>query len=283
MFIKRLSINYFGSLLHFDVEVNPELAIIESHYTEEIYAALGILFNIKSMPPYPDIWISEKTKIYAEVVTNGGEYHIIVTQNEKACVLKLSAYTSDGIEATTNYLDEVSYCFEEDMMTCFSGHNNTFTRYFSQYLSEENNCSTNTISKLTGGYSDTHAFRSYLTRFIKGYKSELLRGDKPYKISILRNGRFIVTAAKGYDDISDVLSESEKKLFGFLCFLNISEFWCGFESIRNMHYTVKPLIIMDFFEYIDESVDMQIYSDRAVKFERQVIILTLPNNSKKEM
>ena len=230
MFIKRLSINYFGSLLHFDAEVNPKLAIIESHYTEEIYAALGILFNIKSMPPYPNIWI-----------------------------------------------------FEEDMMTCFSGHNSSFSRYFSQYLSEENSCSKDALSKLTGGYSDTHAFRSYLTIFMKNHKSELLRGDKLYEISILRNGRFIVTASKDRDDISDVLSESEKKLFSFVCFFSISEFWYGFENIRNMHYTGKPLVVMDFLEYIDKSVDMQIYFDRAIKFERQVIILTLPNNSKKEM
>ena len=167
MFIKRLSINYFGSLLHFDAEVNPKLAIIESHYTEEIYAALGILFNIKSMPPYPNIWISEKTKIFAEIVTNDRVYHIIVNPNEKACVLKLSAYTSEGVDLTTKYLDEISYCFEEDMMTCFSGHNSSFSRYFSQYLSEENSCSKDALSKLTGGYSDTHAFRSYLTIFMK--------------------------------------------------------------------------------------------------------------------
>jgi len=72
------------------------------------------------------------------------------------------------------------------------------------------------------------------------------------------------------------LSETEEKLFLFICFLNIAEFWSDIESIRNLHHIEKPLLIKNFIEYLDESVDIENLIKRTVMLGRQVIIVTLP-------
>jgi hypothetical protein len=80
--------------------------------------------------------------------------------------------------------------------------------------------------------------------------------------------------------MSVCLSESEQVLFRYLCFLRTAEFWRGFEELRNLHGIKKPLIIKDFLERLDESIDTKDIIDRTVKLGRQVIILTLPIKNK---
>jgi hypothetical protein len=76
------------------------------------------------------------------------------------------------------------------------------------------------------------------------------------------------------------LSESEQILFRYLCFLRTAEFWRGFEEIRNLHGVKKPLIIKDFLERLDESIDTSSIINRTMELGRQVIILTLPIKNK---
>jgi hypothetical protein len=55
--------------------------------------------------------------------------------------------------------------------------------------------------------------------------------------------------------------------------LRTAEFWRGFEEIRDLHGVNKPLIIKDFSERLDESIDTKAIIDRTVKLGRQVIVL----------
>ena len=73
-----------------------------------------------------------------------------------------------------------------------------------------------------------------------------------------------------------LLSETEEKLFLYICFLNIAEFWADVENIRNMHHEKKPLIIKNFIEFLDQTTDIDGLIARTTKLGRQVIILTLP-------
>jgi hypothetical protein len=74
------------------------------------------------------------------------------------------------------------------------------------------------------------------------------------------------------------LSETEEKLFLYICFLNIAEFWEGFEKIRDLHHKKKPLLIQNFLEFLDESTDISSLITRTLRIKRQVILLTLPLN-----
>ena len=87
------------------------------------------------------------------------------------------------------------------------------------------------------------------------------------------NGKYAVK--HGSDgDFPVVLSETERTLFRYLCFLRTAEFWRGFEELRNLHGIKKPLIIKDFLNRLDESVDSEDLLRRTQKLGRQVIILS---------
>ena len=72
------------------------------------------------------------------------------------------------------------------------------------------------------------------------------------------------------------LSQTEEKLFRYICFLNIAEFWEDIENVRNIHHEKKPLLVKNFIDFLDESTDINSLIARTVQLGRQVIILTLP-------
>ena len=120
----------------------------------------------------------------------------------------------------------------------------------------------------------TKTFRSHLIRYIKAFEPEPINNIKNYKATINNQGRFEVV----YPGVSDelLLSETEEKLFWYICFLNVAEFWTDVENIRNMHHEKKPLIIKNFLEFLDQTTDIDGLIARTTKLGRQVIILTLP-------
>ena len=73
------------------------------------------------------------------------------------------------------------------------------------------------------------------------------------------------------------LSESEQKLFGYLCFLWNAEFWRGYEEMRNLHGIRKPLLVLNFAECLDESIDMDALLQRTEALGRQVILIEAGN------
>jgi hypothetical protein len=112
--------------------------------------------------------------------------------------------------------------------------------------------------------------------FIKNFEPELIRDDKQYEIAIENNGTY--RARYRIDDKAPAnLSESDRTLFRYLCFLKNAEFWQGFERLRNMHGVGKPLIVKNFIERLDESVNADALLARGAKLNRQFIILTTPN------
>jgi hypothetical protein len=150
---------------------------------------------------------------------------------------------------------------------------------FLQYANEDVFFSRNELSRRTGDLSNLKTFRAYLRRFTADFQPELIRDGKQYEIVLQSNGLYGVRQ-KNDDGMSVCLSESEQVLFRYLCFLRTAEFWRGFEEIRNLHGVKKPLIIKDFLERLDESIDTKDIIDRTVKLGRQVIILTPPIKNK---
>lgn len=87
------------------------------------------------------------------------------------------------------------------------------------------------------------------------------------------NGEFKVLSGDRSMDLTLCLSESENILYHYLCFLNLSEFWYGIEQIKNMNHARKPLIISDFLERIDNSIDITDFVDRTRKLGRQTFLM----------
>jgi hypothetical protein len=89
-----------------------------------------------------------------------------------------------------------------------------------------------------------------------------------------KDGRYAVRY-KGENDMPVFLSDSEQTLFRYLCFLRTAEFWQGFEELRNLHGVKKPMLIGNFLERLDESMDTQDVLERTKQRNRQMIMLTI--------
>jgi hypothetical protein len=166
------------------------------------------------------------------------------------------------------------------MADVFEGTDKDMPLRFLKYANEDVFFSRNELSRLTGDLSNLKAFRAYLRYFIAHFQPELIREGKQYEIVLGSSGSYDVRH-KNDNGTSVCLSESEQILFRYLCFLRTAEFWYGFEEIRNLHGVKKPLIIKDFWERLDESIDTSDIIGRTVKLGRQVVYIftKIPENN----
>jgi hypothetical protein len=166
----------------------------------------------------------------------------------------------------------LSHCPEQDALDTFDGQDKTLPLRLCWYRNRED--APTDVSSRTESRTDLKTFRSHLIEYIKGFQPEPINCKKDYLATINREGRFEVFCPGVCGGVS--LSETEEKLFRYICFLNVAEFWAGFEKIRDLHHEKKPLVLQNFLEYLDESTDISALITRTIKLQRQMIILTLP-------
>ena len=273
MVLQFIKIRNLGAIDQFEFNFKSELNIVTTRYTDRISQVIQFILNHRASC-LPKFRVSGSTKVEALVRTCGKEYLLTATPNLKQNDLCLCAYDVDGHEKTREYLYLTSHCAEQDLCEVFD--KNTSKMFFKpiQYLDEDLYDSPSDLSKRTDRLSETKAFRSYLKTFIQDFKSETIRDGKRYELYLKKDGRYAVRY-KGDNDMPVFLSESEQTLFRYLCFLRTAEFWQGFEELRNLHGVKKPILIRDFLERLDESIDMQDILERTKRLNRQVIMLTI--------
>ena len=105
-----------------------------------------------------------------------------------------------------------------------------------------------------------------MTEYIRNFKPQKLNPKKDFYINIDEKGSFFV---EGNPD----LSASEQNLFDFLCFLDMVEFWEGFEKTKNFKHIKKPIVITELFEMIDESIPKDFIIKRLKKLDRQIFLI----------
>lgn len=273
MILKRITIQNLGAVDGFECDFENALNIVKKRYSDEISGAIQFVLN-NCASYLPRLWVSGSTQIEALVCIFGKEYLLLATPNLKQNDLCLRAYDVSGHEKTREYLCLISHCAEQDLCEVFD--KDTRKMFFKpiQYLDEDRYYSPNDLSKCTDRLSETKAFRSYLKTFIKDFKSETIRDGKRYELYLRKDGRYAVRY-KDDNDMPVFLSESEQTLFQYLCFLRTAEFWQGFEELRNLHSVKKPILIGNFLERLDESIDIQDILERTKRLNRQIIILTI--------
>ena len=179
-----------------------------------------------------------------------------------------------GNDVTDFYCTLISHCTEQDTIDNFDGRDNSFPLRLCWYRDRDDYEAPKDLHSRSNYVVSTKTFRSHLIRYIKAFEPEPINNIKNYKATINNQGRFEVV----YPGVSGelLLSETEEKLFWYICFLNVAEFWTDVENIRNMHHEKKPLIIKNFLEFLDQTTDIDGLIARTTKLGRQVIILTLP-------
>ncbi len=269
MILKRITIQSFGALEHFEYHFEERLNIVKSRYTDEIAHAICLVLGHKysSLPEYR---ARRDSVIEAFVCIKGKEFH--VEMKNQSCNLCLRAYDENGNDLTKEYLYLTSHCLEQDLSDVFYGDNDKTLFKLLQYLDEDRYYASKELARRTDLLSETKAFRAYLKAFIKDFQPELIREGKRYELYLKKDGKYAVRY-KDDNDMPIFLSESEQTLFRYLCFLKSAEFWHKFEMLRNLHAIKKPLLVKNFFSRLDESINIENLLQRTMELERQAIIL----------
>lgn len=270
MIIRRITIQDFGSVQFYETALTPELNIVDSHYTPEILATIEFLLCSKALQTIPPTWIQPTTRLTAEVLSETGVYTVTAMPCNGRLALTVTDYS--GTDATDAYQYMLSHCPEQDATDSFDGQDKTLPLRLCWYR----NCADapENMSDKTDSLTDTKTFRCHLLGYIKAFQPEPINCKKAYQTAITPQGRFEVFYPGVSGNVS--LSETEEKLFLYICFLNIAEFWADIEKIRDMHHEKKPLVIQNFLEFLDESTDIRALVARTIRLQRQIIILTGP-------
>lgn len=269
MFIRYISIENFGGIDAWEASLKPELNLLDSRHTEEIAAAVSALLCHSAASVAAKQWLRAQTRLAATVCLDGEEY--TVCAYPRSGRLRLLATDRSGAEVTAQYQYALSHCAEQDAVEIFDGNDPSPPLLLARYYCREKR---DGLSGRTERLTDTQTFRSYLRRYIRDFHPETIPSRKDYQATLNSLGEFEVTAP-GCGSKCD-LSETEKKLFRYVCFLNVAEFWADIEKIRDLHHERKPLLIQNFLEFLDESVCIDGLIARTQQLERQIILLTSP-------
>lgn len=272
MILRNITIINLGTIESFSYNFTDGLNVLRTRYTNDLAFVIRVLLNHKDIAPLPQDAVRADTRIEATVFIEKKQYKLIAVPDTVRECFSLKAYNAQGGDATSEYLYLTDHCAEQDRADIFEGTDKDMSPRFLQYANEDVFFSRNELSRLTGDLSNLKAFRAYLRYFIAHFQPELIREGKYYEIVMKNDGRYDVRH-KHYEGSPVCLSESEQILFRYRCFLRTAEFWRGFEEIRNLHGVNKPLIIKDFSERLDGSIDTKDIIDRTVKLGRQVVVL----------
>ncbi len=125
---------------------------------------------------------------------------------------------------------------------------------------------------LQSDYAGEKSFRFLLNDYILNFKPKRISESKNLFLHLTRQGNFVAIKKSGNDSIVCDLSETEQIIFNFLCFIEINKFRQYVCGVRDFNYKEKPLIIINFSEYLDEAFD---YVDFLQKqnLNRKIIVI----------
>ena len=270
MLIESISVYDFGTISRYETTFRNGFNEIQAFAVPELTAAMGLVLRNK-VPSCSKLWIQNTTKIEAVVQTKQTDYRVALTPNRDQSGFSLSAFDHTGADQTSQYLLTFSNGSKEDSRNIFRGGNRNI--YFAlKYCDREGKRkSGRSLSERTNDILYMQAFHAYRRRYVMSFK--------PIPI---RNGFFLLLREDGSFAVEDTrhnlctgrLSETDERLARYLCFLQVAAFWDGFEQIRNMHYERKPLILLDFLEFLNTSVLASGKLQHADNFGYQILALT---------
>lgn len=121
--------------------------------------------------------------------------------------------------------------------------------------------------------SKEKSFRVLLNEYIVGFKPRQISERKSLYFDVTPQGKFIAVKKSGDKSFICDLSASEQTLFDFLCFIEINKFRQIVNSVKDFNYKEKPLILVNFPDFLDESFDYISFL-RKQKLNRKIIIVS---------
>ena len=273
MIIKRITLKNFGSVQYYDAVLTSELNILDTFFTLEISQAIGLVLCSKTVIRCHGVDAYDDALVTSEVFMGGSSYYIELKPIGGG-EMKLKASDDKGNDVTEIYLYAMSHSWEQDEAESFDGRDKSYPLRLRRYIDFDDCEAANDLHSGSDHIVSTKTFRSHLAKYIKTFEPEPINNVKNYKVKINNLGQFETERPGISGEIP--LSETEEKLFLYICFLNVAEFWEDVEKMRDMHHEKKPLMIQNFIEFLDQTTDIHALISRTVNLKRQVILLTLP-------
>ena len=263
LYVKQIVIEKNGKITE-SLKFDKGLSVVKG--STEIYDIIKLLLGIKEAAR------SFHNIRFLCVVELDTTYYIRGNKNKGDLLFSVSVF-SDEIECTEEYFEMVKESVEIDSALFFHRFKRQdFPHKLFKYRDLLKYYPNGDFSFLTNGYGTTRSFRGFITDYIKHFKPIRLRSDKEIFLKLSADGEFNVGFINSNDKV--FLSESESVLYHYLSFISIADFWSRAEKIRNLNRVNKPLIVSNFLERLDGSIDLSEIVRRTNKIDRQVIMFS---------
>lgn len=269
LYIRKLIIEK-DSVLSEHLHFNKKLTVIEeSSDTLEILKLILKGEGNTSKAPYT---LSFFAQVKIENI-----YYIRGTKNQNQLHWQVTVKSENGDEDCFDEFHElISASNEIDSISFFKNFRwQNYSHRLRQYLKLIYYNDNSEFARRTNSFSSTRTFRAFISGYIKNFKPIKLSESKDYYLRLKESGIFAV--CKGESEEKVTLSESEKMLSHYLCYLSLADFWERAERIRNLNMVTKPLVVSDFIERLDESINTREILRRTSRLSRQTIIFTKGN------
>ncbi len=208
-------------------------------------------------------------RFFAEIETEE-TYYIRGGNQEEVNSFYFRIYKVNGEECTQEYLSQSHQSLEERSVNSFADFKRQkYPHRLFWYKNSEKYYPNRDFSKRTDGFGSTRSFRKLIKQYIENFRPIKL-GSKGYWLYLLPNGKFEVRDSDGTE--RPALSEAETVLYHYLCFICLAEFWQGAEKIRNLHHVDRPLLISEFVERLDQSIDISSVLGKTSQIKRQILL-----------
>lgn len=234
--------------------------------SEELYNIISLCMGIERIKKYPyDIK-------FLAIVELEDTYYIRGSKDKGQLIFTVSAYKENSQEdCFDEFCNLLLQCDESNDVLFFEPFKKEdYPHKLLKYKDLLKYYPNGDFAKHTNGYGTTRSFRGFMTSYIKHFKPIRLRENKELYLKLSPDGEFRVGRLDDNEDI--YLSESENILYHYLSFISIADFWARAEKIRNLNRVTKPLIVYDFTEFLDETIDTNEVINLSKKAGRQIIL-----------
>ncbi len=247
MIIKKLKIDDFEDVEHLELSFSPQVISLEMPVADTVRKAVAVILKSVRMKDFAgDLCIKPGTSISAEIDINGEEYFVTARGSPETGGFEYDVRDDRG-DHRFDFYDMIHVCEEEDRLSCFHyDEGKPYSRRLKQYKDIEKYYPEGVFSEITDGIGCTRTFRALLNEYIKGFRYQRfpIRDDR--RVAIRNDGEFVLTDSGGaMEPIS--LTEGERKLFEYMCFLYVNDFWKRVELVRDINHVSRPVMIPEGF------------------------------------
>ena len=213
MILKKLTIEQFGKIQHFETSFDPKLSVIFDSNSDFIVRAIGIATNNRILAGrITKGMLSVNTCIRAEIEAQGTMLLVTARGQPSECGWEYDVCKTDRMESMSpsKLFRSIRLCEEEESLTYYRYNGkDRYSERFLHYKDPERYYTNGEFQKRTDGAGLTRSFRACLAEYMKVHKAD----------------------------------GTDRRQVDFLCYLHVIKFWDCFQDIRDMHHEKWPIII----------------------------------------